>query len=69
MPGCPPPAPGSPEPPTPVCVSISSRTRGRFTEPLCWESTGLSLGLALAAVEEAMIHAANKQEVTGFNML
>lgn len=42
---------------------------GEFIERLCWESTGFSLGPALAAAEEAMIHAANKQELTGFNML
>lgn len=42
---------------------------GKCIQDLCWEATGFSFGLAFAAVEEAMIHAENKQEVTGFNML
>lgn len=36
---------------------------------LCWETTGFSFGLTLAALEGAMIHVENKQEGTASNML
>lgn len=42
---------------------------GKFIKHLCWETTGFSFGVAPAAVEEAMVHVENNQEVTGFNML
>lgn len=53
----------------PVCACISTQQSGKFMKHLCWETTGFSFGLALTALEGAMIHVENKQEGTGSNML
>lgn len=53
----------------PVCACISTQQSGKFMKHLCWETTGFSFGLALIALEGAMIHVENKQEGTGSNML